>query len=406
MFRISMAIMPWDLESSRIRAGLDLIVGRLGIRDLALWMTLPPFRGLGRSPGGPRLIQSSGGCYYLDDRLKLGGSRIGIASVRGGERVQELSTLLAIFAEYGVGIRAVLEVGRMGRVAESHPAVRCCSLWGDPIAGSSCLNHPDLSGFFAGVTGELASRGGVAEAAISGLFSPALDAERIPGLPPAWRHALHPPFSDCFCESCRQRAREDGFDLKEVRAVFEKSFEKLCEGGPSDDKPGAPDDDGRHLGMAPGVLKAHQEWRTHRVRKILAEWQGESRSPLRLYDSGPGTISARSIMKEDHAVAWPAPLRPEEAMGSGAALEDEPGGSPVSLLAETTLPAQRGRILLRLDPRHPSLATPHETVTLLRSLREGKWRGVEFPSFSLLSGFELEGIRRAVRFVGRESGAE
>lgn len=401
-----MAILPWDLEPSRIRAGLDLIVGGFGIRDLALWMTLPPFRGLGRSPGGPRLIQSSGGCYCLDDRVKLGGSRIGIASIRGEERVQELSTLLELFAEYGVGIRVILEVGGMGRVAESHPAVRRCSLWGDPIAGSSCLNHPDLSGFFAGVIGELASRDAVMEAAISGLFSPALDTERIPGLPPAWRNALRPPFSDCFCESCHQRAREDGFDLREIKAVFEESFENLCEVGPSDDKPGASDGDGRHPGMAPELLKAHQEWRTRRVWKILAEWQSESRSPFRLYDSGSGTISARSIMKEGYAVAWPVPLRSEEVMGPGAALEDEPGGSPASLFAETTLPAQRSRILLRLDPRHPSLATPHETVTLLRSLQEGKWHGVEFPSFSLLSGSESEGIRRAVRFVRRESSAE
>jgi len=239
--------------------------GEVGVSGVAVWLGLPAMT-LVRAPGfEPRVVHTRGGLSFHTEDSSYDATRLKpIRSSRVTSR-DWLGELHAACRERGLALRALVNAGRLGRVASRHTEMACKNVWGAASEAGVCLTNADVRGFFYALMRDVSNRGQFDSIVlVDGLHTWA-EAWREPApaaisLGPLERAAL----SMCFCESCLQSAQESGVDATAARRATASLLDAFFDTG----SPGSHD-----LSHVARDNDALHQWLCWRGRSISALWR-------------------------------------------------------------------------------------------------------------------------------------
>ncbi|MBN1345790.1 MAG: hypothetical protein JXQ73_24070 [Phycisphaerae bacterium] len=280
MFTAYMWVYPWDLVDEGIEEALDRIqeMGASGICLATVYHSIEHLRMHEALAGRPRTYRHSGAAYFQPDAAKYAGTRIHPIVAEWPESGNPLADIAEACAARGIGLRSWTVCCHNSEMVRRRPETAVRTIFGDINPTWMCPLNPDVGEYLRALVEDLSSN--YPFEAVE-LESPAFNAARHyhthakmglePG--PLERFLL----SLCFCESCRQRARDADVDIDQVVGVVQGQLETwFAEARPSD----VPID--ALLDRKPSVRRFVQ-WRTHCVSEVIRGMKSTCRCELILY---------------------------------------------------------------------------------------------------------------------------
>lgn len=380
-----MTAYPWDLLDEGVDDVVDYLHGELGVEGLAVWAAGPACNQLRVRPVEPRLIQSDGGFLFRPSEEAYGATRckpIVSSMVKSRCPLEEIATACD---NGGLRLRLLITAAKIGRMAKRQGEMACVNLYGAKSSDDLCLANPDVQALLVALVADLAGRYSPDSISIRDL------AIRWDGALPADMGAMiedHSPvrrlLSLCFCESCQQRASEQGVDVGQVRrltSVFiDQAFRK-------------------------GAGWARDEF-ANTIEKA------EFVAYLRWRESELGTLLERI----DSACGCPTLVECDHPAGSaGFGFHRLPAGSKgvavkLATIDESNplrgLPDNSRRKEITLSAGLLNDCAESEVVKFVAQAAENGCTGVRFDGFSCLTESALSSVRQAVRYARRTTFAD
>ncbi len=280
MFSAYMWCYPWDLLDEGVDRVLDQMqeIGAEGVCVATIYHSIEHLRMHAALADRPRVYRQPGAAYFQPDPGKYAGTRLRPIVADWLKSRNPLVQIGQACADRGMDLRSWTVCCHNSEMVRRRPDVAIKTVFGDVNPTWMCPLNPDVGEYMRGAVEDLS--GNYPFQAIE-LESPAFNAARHyhthikTGLPPGPVEQFL--MSLCFCESCRQGARDADVDvetvIRSVQADLEEWFERAT---PSDETVEARVD-------RDGALGAFVRWRTEQLSAYLRRIRSTCQCDLIVY---------------------------------------------------------------------------------------------------------------------------
>ena len=217
---------PWDVDGDP--AAPDRIAG-LGVTEVSLAAAYHAVRAVTPFHPGHRVVTRDAAVYYRPDPDRWRGARLRPADPGDGAAGSFERAAAALYAA-GLSVNAWVVVAHNGRLGAAHPECAVRNAYGDPYPWALCIGSPDVAGYAATLSAEVAALDGVAGIELEACGWYGYDhgsAHDKAGGPPAgapgWLLDI------CFCAACTGALQDAGLDpgelARQVRAALDAAYQ-------------------------------------------------------------------------------------------------------------------------------------------------------------------------------------
>jgi hypothetical protein len=371
---------PWDLIDEGVEVVLDRLQGEIGFGGMSLWAAAPPVTQLcpGHAGHEPHVFCTHGGAFFQPRSEHYAASRCKPGVSEWAKTRNPLKTIAEACNRRKLRLRVRISAAATGRLAQRHPEMVCKNAFGAQSSQSVCLANPDVQAYLRGLAADLSANytpAGitVTDFALGWIEAFGSDLQTATPLGETERALLFA----CFCESCRQKARNVGVDveqaLRNARVILQKSLDA---GRPSDTSIGSVVEDNP-------ALADFYHWRAEELSSLLRR-MGDACDCELLFDRGSSGTERMAGAGPDRSIPAAVVTPVEYADG----------------LASAVCPAAK-RSEIRVPAASASGPRGGELVSMLSQAAELGLAGVEIDHYGLWPQAALAPIKQALRFAKR-----
>jgi len=365
-FRAFFHCEPLDLLHEGLDESLDRLKGEIGVDGISVTAIGGPLHLLrARGGSGPRTFRTAGGAWFQPAADAYADARLRPPVAEGIRSSNPIEKIAAACRRRDLRLRLRVSVCDVEPAAQRWSFAACKDAFGDLSPARLCPSNPDVRAYAESLVGDLAAH--VAPDAVDldeadfGVPATFHSGRENPADPGAWHASTY-----CFCESCRQSARDAGLDIDRLQAAARQ--------------PVAAAD-------AAACFAPLADHRALAVRRLIdgARRRFDGELGRRIADLNPH----RGLRPGDFGEIVDLWI-PSNASALAAPPQVDPGALAATFVVSDSAVQTEGSAGLVRD--------------MLHAVRGGR-RTLLVESFGGTSDERLEWVRQAIRFARRDSGA-